>query len=250
MSSPAPSKASDCFRLKGSMFTLSMIELMHYSATEFSNQLSRTVNQAPRFFQQMPVVISLEHLANDSTPDFKEIIEICRSLKVNPVGIRGGSDAMVENAFTAGLPSMGSATPSPSPQRAQTSNAQTSNAQPAAVEPSLVPARIVDRPVRSGQQIYARNTSLIVLAPVSAGAELLADGDIHVYAPLRGRALAGINGNTQARIFCNALEAELLSIAGQYKLSEDLQHCELWKQSVQGMLEDESKLQLSPLSLS
>ncbi|PXF31903.1 hypothetical protein WH50_07305 [Pokkaliibacter plantistimulans] len=245
MSSPATSKASDCFRLKGSMFTLSMIELIHYSAIEFSNQLSRTVNQAPRFFQQMPVVISLEHLADDSTPDFKEIIEICRSLKVNPVGIRGGSDAMVENAFTAGLPSMGSVTPSPSPQRAQTSSPQ-----PAAVEPSLVPARIIDRPVRSGQQIYARNTSLIVLAPVSAGAELLADGDIHVYAPLRGRALAGINGNTQARIFCNALEAELLSIAGQYKLSEDLQHSELWKQSVQAMLEDESKLQLSPLSLS
>jgi septum site-determining protein MinC len=77
--------------------------------------------------------------------------------------------------------------------------------------------------VRSGQQIYAKGCDLIVLGPISQGAELLSDGHIHVYGPLRGRALAGINGNKEAHIFCHSLEAELISIAGHYKLSEDIE---------------------------
>jgi septum site-determining protein MinC len=79
---------------------------------------------------------------------------------------------------------------------------------------------IVDRPVRAGQQIYARGCDLVVLAMVSAGAEVIADGNIHVYAPLRGRALAGARGNTSARIFVRSMEAELVSIAGVYRTIE------------------------------
>lgn len=85
-------------------------------------------------------------------------------------------------------------------------------------------------------QIYAQGCDLIVLAAVSAGAELLADGNIHVYGPLRGRALAGVKGNTQARIFCQQLAAEMLSIAGQYKTAEDLRREPLWGQAVQASL--------------
>ena len=81
---------------------------------------------------------------------------------------------------------------------------------------------IITEPVRSGRQIYAARGDLIVMGPVSAGAELLADGNIHVYSSLRGRALAGISGDTNARIFCHSLEAELVSIAGLYRVSEDL----------------------------
>ena len=83
-------------------------------------------------------------------------------------------------------------------------------------------ARIVTEPVRSGTQIYARGGDLIVTAAVSPGAELVADGNIHVYGPLRGRALAGASGDTSARIFCSRLEAELVSIAGRYLVSEQL----------------------------
>ncbi|NHO64573.1 septum site-determining protein MinC [Aestuariicella hydrocarbonica] len=108
-----------------------------------------------------------------------------------------------------------------------------------------VPTKVITTPVRSGQQIYAAGGDLIVLAPVSAGAELLADGNIHVYGPLRGRALAGVNGNTEARVFCQSLEAELISIAGYFRVNEDLRD-KHWKKSVQASLTDET-LNIEPL---
>ncbi len=95
---------------------------------------------------------------------------------------------------------------------------------------------LIKEPVRSGKRIYARNGDLIVLAPVSPGAELLADGHIHIYNTLRGRALAGLNGDTSARIFCQCLQAELVSIAGLYRLAEDIEKSVLTK-SVQIFLE-------------
>src|SRR5206468_5302718 len=88
--------------------------------------------------------------------------------------------------------------------------------------PLAVKSRLIMQPVRSGTQIYARSTDLVVTAPVSAGAEIMADGNIHVYAALRGRALAGADGDVEARIFCSRLEAELVSIAGRYLVSEQL----------------------------
>ena len=100
-------------------------------------------------------------------------------------------------------------------------------------EPQYKPTRIVTSPVRGGQQIYAQGGDLVVMAPVSAGAELLADGNIHVYGPLRGRALAGVKGDTRARIFCQQMGAEMLSVAGQYKTAEELRRDPLWGQSVQ-----------------
>ena len=95
-------------------------------------------------------------------------------------------------------------------------------APPPPPEPEVRPTRIITSPVRGGQQIYAQGGDLIVTASVSPGAELLADGNIHVYGAMRGRALAGIKGNTKARIFCQQMTAEMVSIAGQYKVCEDL----------------------------
>ncbi|MGH8553382.1 MAG: septum site-determining protein MinC, partial [Methylococcales bacterium] len=83
---------------------------------------------------------------------------------------------------------------------------------------------LVERPVRSGQRVYAANGDLIVLATVSAGAEIIAEGNIHVYGTLRGRALAGVKGDLNARIFCTDLQAELVSISGQYQISEGIDH--------------------------
>lgn len=111
--------------------------------------------------------------------------------------------------------------------------------------PDPTQTKVITSPVRSGQQIYAAGGDLIVLAPVSAGAELLADGNIHVYGALRGRALAGVKGNTEARVFCQSLEAELISIAGYFKLNEDLRDTH-WKQSIQASLTDET-LNIEPL---
>jgi len=82
--------------------------------------------------------------------------------------------------------------------------------------------QLMTRPVRSGQQVYARDTDLIVMGQVGPGAEVIADNHIHIYGPLRGRALCGVSGNTEARIFCSSLEAELVSVAGNYRVLESI----------------------------
>jgi septum site-determining protein MinC len=105
--------------------------------------------------------------------------------------------------------------------------------------------KLITQPVRSGQQIYARGGDLVVCAPVSPGAELLADGHIHVYGPLRGRALSGVLGNVNAYIFCQSLEAELISVAGQYRISENLKDT-CWKQPAKIYLQ-EGHLQIQTL---
>ncbi len=121
-----------------------------------------------------------------------------------------------------------------------------SSLEPVEQTTSIGACKIISTPVRSGQQIYAAGGDLIVLAPVSAGAELLADGNIHVYGPLRGRALAGVKGNTQARVFCQSQEAELISIAGCFMVDEDLRS-DHWKQAVQVTLKQE-KLTIQSLT--
>ena len=106
---------------------------------------------------------------------------------------------------------------------------------------------IIDRPLRSGQQVYAKG-DLVVLGLVSYGAEVIAEGNIHIYAPLRGRALAGVHGNLDARIFCTCLEPELISIAGIYRTMETPLGPDVLGKSVQIWL-DEEKLMIEPLRL-
>ncbi len=125
------------------------------------------------------------------------------------MGVRNGNSQQLQQAASQGLPtlSIGKLTPTESPQKTPEKNF----------------TKLITSPIRSGMQVYAKEADLIVTAPVSAGAELLADGHIHVYGPLRGRALAGVQGNQDARIFCRALEAELISIAGYYLTKEDIE---------------------------
>ncbi|NQD19314.1 septum site-determining protein MinC, partial [Pseudomonas aeruginosa] len=117
-------------------------------------------------------------------------------------------------------PSVGEARPEPA------------KAEEKPAEPVSRPTKVVKTPVRGGMQIYAAGGDLIVLAAVSPGAELLADGNIHVYGPMRGRALAGVKGDATARIFCQQLAAELVSIAGNYKVAEDLRRSPQWGKAV------------------
>jgi len=111
-------------------------------------------------------------------------------------------------------------------------------------------AMIIDKPVRSGQKIYARGTDLVLLAIVNQGAEVVADGNIHVYAPLRGKAMAGASGNTAARIFSICLEPELISIAGVYRTSENPLAADIQGKPAQVRLSDDGqeKLLFEPLN--
>lgn len=230
------------FQLKGGMLTMTVLELVHLAPQRFAIQLAEKVEQAPNFFQDTPVLISLEKLDDDmDISGLIALLRICRDHGLQPVALRGAEQfrPLAQQASLVLLPPGRSRdkiieAPEPAPQPV----AQQAEATPApAPQPAdTTPTRVITEPVRSGQQVYARGGDLIVLAPVSAGSELLADGHIHVYGPLRGRALAGVRGDTGARIFCQSLEAELVSVAGQYKVAEDLRR-QQWKEAVQISLE-------------
>lgn len=244
MSIEAPSKHNTVMALKGSMYTLTAIQLLENDLHELAYQLDEKIKQAPNFFQYAPLILDFQNLIKSTDPvDLHALIALLKSKKLIPIGIRGISPAMKESAIEAGLaifPEEKTAAKKPAPAEAPE--------EPAIVrqEPILpLGSRVITQPVRSGQQIYVPGGDLIVLSSVSHGAEILADGHIHVYGSLRGRALAGVMGNTEAMIICKSLEAELVSIAGQYRLSDDLKNLG-WKQSVSIQLK-EGRLNILPV---
>jgi len=172
-------------------------------------ELIDVIARAPNFFLGAPVVIDLEKVNNLSEINFGKLKEILAERHLIPMGVRNGSPEQLACAALYGLPELNIG---------KLSNAENGKKKN---EKSLT--KLVTLPIRSGAQVYAKGGDLIVTAPVSAGAELLADGHIHVYGPLRGRALAGVQGDMNARIFCHTLEAELISIAGYYLTKEDMQ---------------------------
>jgi septum site-determining protein MinC len=229
------------FQLKGSTVTVVVLELSHYQADLFSQQLAEKIDQAPLFFQGSPVLISLEKFdPNAQQPDFIQLVAQCRELGLQPVAFKSVAaqwlDA-VRDTQLAVLP-QSSTRAKETPLSAPASSAPDIKV---VIEEKLVqrPSKIIDRPIRSGQQVYAEGADLIVLSQVSEGAEVLADGNIHIYGALRGRALAGVRGDEQARIFCRQMEAELVSIAGNFLLSDSLDSS-LKKASVQVSLQDET----------
>ncbi|HDY99690.1 MAG TPA: septum site-determining protein MinC [Pseudomonas sabulinigri] len=228
------------FNLKGGMLTMTVVELARLSQDHFARQLAEKVEQAPNFFVDTPVVIALDKLTDRiDAAALKGLLEICRQHGLQPVALRGGE------SFRPLAQSAGMVLVPVGRQREKSIETPALRPEPAPVAqaPRAAPSgggKLITEPVRSGQQVYARGGDLIVMAPVSAGAELLADGHIHVYGPLRGRALAGVQGNTEARIFCQNLEAELVSIAGHYKVAEDLRKEKQWKQAVHISLDGDS----------
>jgi septum site-determining protein MinC len=209
---PISQKNAVSFELKGSLFTLTVLHLFHADLSTFSAELRQQSQKTPNLFKNMPLVIDLQRLVDSEQEiDFGVLQETLRAHALIPVGVRHGSVKLHEAAQAAGLAVLSS---QPTKAISETKSRQET--------PAVSPTVWVTKPVRSGQQIYARQADLVVLAPVSHGAELLADGSIHVYDCLRGRALAGINGDQAARIFCHTLEAQLVSIAGHYRLSESL----------------------------
>lgn len=210
--------------LKGTTFTISVLHLSDGNPARIRQLLEAKVAQAPQFFNCAPLVLNVERL--EAIPDFEQLRELVESEDFVLVGITGARDeAMKTAAKAAGLAVMVSgksrkAEPEPTP---PVPEPKPMEAAPVPPVPAPVEASKVHvGPVRSGQQIYAAGTSLVVLGSVSPGAEVIADDSIHVYGALRGRAIAGAKGNPKARIYCQQLQAELLSIAGTFQLSDAL----------------------------
>lgn len=243
--SQAVTERSTCFQFKASFSPCTIMQVTHYDLDKLSLQLAVTISRAPNFFIGSAVVIDLELVKSVPNIDFVRMKQIIIANNMVPVGVRGGSDEQHAKAVSLGIPFIAVGKGNNKP--LETTKEQE---QPQAVpteqilQPEPLPktnqqTKIITTPIRSGMQVYARDSDLIVIAPVSVGAELLADGNIHVYGPLRGRALAGIQGDINARIFCRTLEAELVAIAGYYLVKEEMQNMTSPDSSVQIYLENE-----------
>ena len=242
------------------MVTLMTLDLYHYDEGLLREQFEKLLAQSPRFFENTPVVVSLEHLTNPKEyVDLLELKSLCASFGINLIAVRGGANRHRYSAHEAKLawlttPTSGTSKRPPSEARRSVASFSSDSADLAETDEESAeqdtlnraentverrpeqPAhrentRIITGPVRTGQQIY-HNGDLILTGPVNTGAEILAAGNIHAYGPFRGRALAGVNGDASARIYAMHFEAELVSIHGHYKMSVNMDK-DLWKQAVQ-----------------
>lgn len=237
------------FQLKGSAVTVVVLAIVRYEPKSLLAELKEKIVQAPQFFNNSPVLINLDRLENpESLKKPADLLAICRELDLQPLGFSGVPEVLLAPVNKTGLAVL----PTPSeralklPRQEAAPQVETviervvETVVETVIEERLVQrqSKVITRPVRSGQQIYAEGADLIVLAQVSEGAEVLADGHIHIYGTLRGRALAGVKGDESARIFCQQMEAELISIAGNFVLQDSLPK-ELFKKPVQASLSGE-----------
>ena len=220
------------FEIKSANLPLVALLLKSADLSLLARELSARFGDIPDFFDNDPLVIDLSPLnaaaSREGTEpdaiDFAALMHLLKQFSVVPIAIKGANASQLAAGLAAGL------VPAPDARVAASSpptlDKPLSVATPAPAPVAMAPeaplgALVIHKPLRSGQQIYARGRDLVVLAMVNAGAEIIADGHIHVYAPLRGKAIAGARGNTDARIFALSLEAELISIAGIYRTSEN-----------------------------
>ena len=214
-------RAPATFEIKSANLPLVALLLKSADLGALAAELATRFGDLPDFFDNDPLVIDLSPLG-EAQLDFAPLISLLRGYKVMPVAARGGTEQQMRAALEAGLAPAQDAAPTPPLPRKGREQNRSPAPPPVRTEPveGLATALIIDKPLRSGQQIYARGRDLVVLSMVNAGAEVIADGSIHVYAPLRGKAIAGARGNTEARIISLCLEPELISIAGVYRTSE------------------------------
>jgi len=211
---------STLFELKSGSINVPVLKLFSKHIQALQPVLAEKVERAPVFFRNAPLIIDLQDLQDSLLEhELVDLLDILRSLSMTPIGLRGGGAFLQDAVSQAGLALLTDLRPEPTATAVAHRPAAAVKPAPA---PTRTPSRIVDQPVRSGQHIYASGCDLVVLAPVSAGAEIIADGNIHVYGVLRGRALAGAQGDENSRIFCQDLQAELISVAGHYRVNEQL----------------------------
>ncbi len=219
--------------LKGEMSMLNVLLLEELDMQIIEAELQEKHNEAPQFFQQSPLIVDCHGVADklaDRRFDFSLLKDVLIKTGFIPVGLRNAPAKMNAQVVESGWALM-RPTPKPinvsKPKEIESEPiADQLESKPDSVEeaPAVVTTKasmIIERPVRSGQQIYAADADMTVLAATSAGSEIVADGSIHIYGALRGRALAGARGNESARIYCHSLQAELIAIAGRYLLLDE-----------------------------
>ena len=220
------------FRLQAGSFTILVVTYEDIINPDFIPWLEKKAASTPYFLKDAPVVIDLGGAPDDIGDAIAQIATRLKVCGLVPVGVQNGSDEQYRAAGSIGLsnfPVWRTAPPRdaqvPTPDKAEDvapvgDRAADSDNEPELQKP-LPRTLVIDEPVRSGAQIYARGGDLVVLAKVGSGAEIKADGHIHVYGTLRGRAFAGAQGDNDARIFCRSFEAELVSVAGLWRVRED-----------------------------
>jgi len=226
-------------KLKGEMSMLNILHLEDIDVAAICGNLQTKKDEAPQFFIQSPIVVDCSELGDQIAKlDFVALKKGIEEVGFIPVGVRNIPQDMTATLATNGWAVMRESISPVSKavegkqeavaqQQAPRDTSYDANTQATSeVQPQAALVDIksvtVDRPVRSGQQVYAAQADMTVLAPTSAGSEVMADGSIHIYGPLRGRVLAGARGNESARIFCQSLQAELIAIAGRYQLLDEL----------------------------
>lgn len=208
---------------KGRMMTLTVLEVRETDADRIAERVTDQLSRTPGFFSRMPVLLSLP----GALPDLSAVARILSDAGLMLVGLLDPSDEAAQAAQQASIAVMNSPARGPARSdtvpaaKAEAASASGDDEHDAAEQASgKTPTRLITRPVRSGQQIYARGGDLVIASTVSEGAEVLADGHIHIYGSLRGRALAGASGDVEARIFCRRFEPDLVAIAGCYKVAD------------------------------
>ncbi|VXB54124.1 putative septum site-determining protein MinC [Luteimonas sp. 9C] len=254
-SRPAPAADFEpAGELKIGQVGIANLRVRMLDVARLAEEMRSRVARAPKLFDRAAVILDFGGLAElpDATTA-QALIDALRDAGALPVALAWGSPANAALAEALDLPVLSKfraqyenadAAPAPAPSRPAPTPEPAPPVAPkpapatAAVEPGLIQAGSV----RSGQQLYAQNRDLTVLSSVGAGAEVIADGSIHIYGPLRGRALAGAQGSPTARIFCRSFHAELVAVAGHYKVLDDIPR-ELHGKAVQVWLEhDELKI--------
>ncbi|CAN7149638.1 MULTISPECIES: septum site-determining protein MinC [unclassified Variovorax] len=224
MADASAARTKAVFEFKSATLPLIAVILKTAELGVLAEALDVQLADSPDFFDQEPVVIDLSQLQENEAVaniDFAALRALLARHQTQPIAVRGGNDAQNAAARAAGL-SLAAMPVTPSP-RAPAPPAEAPSEAPQIVREVPVPANgtlVIDKPLRSGQQVYARGGDVVVTAVVSFGAEVIADGNVHVYAPLRGKAIAGARGNAEARIFTTCMEAQLVAIAGIYRTSE------------------------------
>ena len=239
-----PSLQGKLIEFKGASLAVMTASLRDTDAVRLADALHMMLGGMPDFFAGEPAILDFAQLASaPERVDWTALLSLLRRYQVQPIGVRRLPEHLVEGARRAGLAVLGASdlsgerplgapqampqTPPPAPVAAPTPAPVEPPPAPAAAAPGpefeqapVAPTLIVDRPLRSGQQVYAKGGDLVLLAGMSPGSEIIADGSIHCYGPLRGRALAGARGDTSARIFSTNFGPELVSIAGVYRTFE------------------------------
>ncbi|GAB6141411.1 septum site-determining protein MinC [Methylosoma difficile] len=212
---PQQQHSGPTLEFKTSTFSAPVLVIATDDLNSIEQQLQEKIEKAPDFFKNSPIILDVQGANKKNLNiDIGLLCQLVRKLKLLPIGIRGGNDEQNSTALKYFVPNYSIH----HPVNAGGESKQTKS--PAPKEEAPRPNTLtINQPVRSGQRIYAQG-DLIILAPVNAGAEVIAEGNIHIYSSLRGKALAGVPENTEARIYCSDLQAELISIAGHYQVND------------------------------